>query len=551
MTKSITNIHTKFIFVTGGVVSSLGKGITAASVAALLECRGLNVTLLKMDPYINIDPGTMSPFQHGEVFVTDDGGETDLDLGHYERFVKTKMSKHNNFTAGCVYQDIINKERRGEYLGSTVQVIPHITDGIKHKILKGISDKIDVAIVEVGGTVGDIESLPFLEAIRQLSQELGKSRSLFLHLTLLPYIRVTGELKTKPTQHSVKELRSIGIQPDILICRCEYEISIDNRHKISLFTNVSSTSVFFAKDVSSIYEMPRRYHDQGLDTCVAKLLNIKVKEADLTAWDKVIHGISNPKSEVTIAIVGKYVALIEAYKSLNEALSHAGIYLRAKINIKFIDSENINESTLKNEKVFLGIDGILVPGGFGNRGIEGKIRTVQYVRENKIPFLGICLGMQVAVIEYARNVLKLSNANSTEFNRGTKHPVISLISEWDVNSSKNHTDVSSLLSGTMRLGAQVCHLSDNSLAKSIYKKSFISERHRHRYELNKKYEELLHTSGLLISGKSKSSDLVEIVEIPEHPWFLACQFHPEFTSTPIKGHPLFISFVNACLSNKL
>ncbi len=546
MSTHIENQHTKFIFVTGGVVSSLGKGITAASLATLLECRGLGVTLMKLDPYINIDPGTMSPLQHGEVFVTEDGAETDLDLGHYERFIRTKMTKRNNFTTGRVYQDVIKKERRGDYLGGTIQVIPHITDEIKLKILQGVDHGTDVAIVEIGGTVGDIESLPFLEAIRQLAQELGKARSLFLHLTLLPYIKAAGELKTKPTQHSVKELRSIGIQPDILVCRCERSFDSDERRKIALFTNVQESAVFSAEDVSSIYEIPRLYHDQGLDICVVSQLGLHVRSADLSEWDKVVYAIKNPKHEITIAMVGKYVSLTEAYKSLNEALFHAGIHNHTKVNIKFVDSEEIEKDDVK--KIIGKVDGILVPGGFGARGVEGKIKAVQYARENNIPFLGICLGMQVAVIEYARNVLGLRGANSTEFQADAKDILIGLITEWQTeHGSKEKRSQASDLGGTMRLGAQLCHLKEGSLARKVYGSSRIKERHRHRYEVNNHYVDALEKAGLVVSGKSQDHKLVEVIEIPTHSWFIACQFHPEFTSTPRDGHPLFEGFVRACL----
>ncbi|WP_116964167.1 CTP synthase [Fastidiosibacter lacustris] len=550
MSIHIENNHTKFVFVTGGVVSSLGKGITAASLATLLECRGLHVTLMKLDPYINIDPGTMSPLQHGEVFVTEDGAETDLDLGHYERFIRTKMTKRNNFTTGRVYQDVIKKERRGDYLGGTIQVIPHITDEIKLKVLQAVDDKTDVAIVEIGGTVGDIESLPFLEAIRQLAQQLGKARSLFLHLTLLPYIKAAGELKTKPTQHSVKELRSIGIQPDILVCRCEKSFDVDERRKIALFTNVSESAVFSAEDVSSIYEIPRRYHDQGLDICVVSQLGLHVRSADLSEWDKVVYEIKNPKYEVTIAIVGKYVSLTEAYKSLNEALFHAGIHNHAKVDIKFIDAEEIDNSNVK--ETIGDVDGILVPGGFGARGIEGKIKAVQYARENNIPFLGICLGMQVAVIEFARNMLGLKDANSTEFKPETTDILIGLITEWEnAQGAKEKRSQNSDLGGTMRLGAQLSHLKEGTLVRKIYNKESILERHRHRYEVNNHYVGALEQAGLVVSGKSQDHKLVEVIEIPSHQWFIACQFHPEFTSTPRDGHPLFEGFVKACLKNKI
>jgi CTP synthase len=541
----IENIQSKFVFVTGGVVSSLGKGITAASLATLLECRGLNVTLIKLDPYINVDPGTISPLQHGEVFVTEDGAETDLDLGHYERFLKTKMTRSNNFTAGKVYQDVIRKERRGDYLGGTIQIIPHITNEIKHKIIQGVGSNIDVAIIEVGGTVGDIESLPFLEAIRQLAQELTKSRSLFLHLTLLPYIRVAGELKTKPTQYSVKELRSIGIQPDILVCRCERSFTEIERRKIALFTNVEYAAVFSAEDVSSIYEIPRYYHDQGLDIWVVNQLGLHTKSADLSEWDKVVYGIRHPKEEVTVTMIGKYTPYTEAYKSLNEALFHAGVHTRVKVNINFIDAEDIEGHDIGTiERILFKSDGILVPGGFGSRGIEGKIKAVKYARQNKIPFLGICLGMQLAVIEYARNVLGLEDANSTEFNRLTKAPLIGLITEW-LSEDGNYE-----FGGTMRLGKHASQLKEGSLAAKVYGKKDIYERHRHRYEVNNKYIEELESKGLFIVGKSTNYELAEMVEIKNHPWFLACQFHPEFTSTPRNGHPLFEGFVNACLTYK-
>ena len=546
------NTHTKFVFVTGGVVSSLGKGITAASLATLLECRGLKVTLIKLDPYINIDPGTMSPLQHGEVFVTEDGAETDLDLGHYERFLRIKMTKSNNFTAGRVYQDVIKKERCGYYLGHTIQVIPHITDEIKEKILQGVEVTTDVAIIEVGGTVGDIESLPFLEAIRQLSQDLTRSRSLFLHLTLLPYIRVAGELKTKPTQYSVKDLRSIGIQPDILVCRCEKSLTGYERNKISLFTNVVQSAVFSAEDVSSIYEIPRHYHNQGLDTCVANQLNLRVGAADLGEWDKVVYEISHPKEQITLAMIGKYTSFTEAYKSLNEALLHAGIHTHTKVNLYFIDSETFedkNDDYIK--KTLDKVDGVLIPGGFGYRGVEGKIRVVTYARENRVPFLGICLGMQVAVIEYARNMLALQDANSTEFNHKTKSPLVGLITECvNEDGTSNVLSDKHILGGTMRLGKQVAYLKQGSLAATVYGENTIYERHRHRYEVNNKYTKSLEEHGLSIVGRSSNYQFVEMVEIKKHPWFLACQFHPEFTSTPRDGHPLFESFVRACLAYK-
>ena len=538
---------TKYIFITGGVVSSLGKGIAASSLAAILEARGLKVTMTKLDPYINVDPGTMSPFQHGEVFVTEDGAETDLDLGHYERFLKTTMAKKNNFTTGQIYESVLRKERKGEYLGATVQVIPHITDEIKRRIYKSAEGK-DVALIEVGGTVGDIESLPFLEAIRQLRVELGADRSLFIHLTLVPYIRSAGEIKTKPTQHSVKELRTIGIQPDILICRSEQPIPISERRKIALFTNVEEKAVISAVDADSIYRIPLLLHEQGLDNIVVNKLRLDVPPADLSEWENVVDALTHSTSEVNIAIVGKYVDHTDAYKSLNEALIHAGIRTRNKVNIHYIDSEIIEDegvSRLKN------VDAILVPGGFGERGIEGKISTVRYARENKIPYLGICLGMQVAVIEYARDVAGLEGAHSTEFLPKSPHPVIGLITEWmDEGGHLETRNENSDLGGTMRLGGQQCRLQTNSLAFQMYQKDVITERHRHRYEFNNQYFEKLEKAGMRFSGKSIDGRLVEVVEIPDHPWFLACQFHPEFTSTPRKGHPLFSGFVIAAAKHK-
>lgn len=538
---------TKYIFITGGVVSSLGKGIAASSLAAILEARGLKVTMTKLDPYINVDPGTMSPFQHGEVFVTEDGAETDLDLGHYERFLKTTMSKKNNFTTGQIYENVLRKERRGDYLGATVQVIPHITDEIKRRVHKSAED-MDIAIIEVGGTVGDIESLPFLEAIRQMSIELGRDRALFIHLTLVPYIRSAGELKTKPTQHSVKELRTIGIQPDILICRSEQPIPVSERRKIALFTNVSEKAVISAIDADSIYRIPLLLHDQGLDEIVVERLRLDVPSADLTEWENVIDGLTHPSSEVSVAIVGKYVDHSDAYKSLNEALIHAGIRTRNKVNIRYIDSETVEDEGVS---VLKDIDAILVPGGFGERGIEGKIATARFARENKIPYLGICLGMQVAVIEFARNVAKLEGAHSTEFLPDSPHPVIGLITEWmDAEGQLETRSANSDLGGTMRLGGQKCRLQTDSLAFSLYQKEVIRERHRHRYEFNNKYLEKLEPCGLRFSGKSIDGRLVEVVEIPDHPWYLACQFHPEFTSTPRKGHPLFSGFVAAAVKHK-
>ncbi len=533
---------TKFIFITGGVVSSLGKGIAASSLAAILEARGLKVTMTKLDPYINVDPGTMSPFQHGEVFVTEDGAETDLDLGHYERFLKTTLTRKNSFTTGQVYDSVLRRERKGEYLGATVQVIPHITDEIKSRIYQS-ADDMDIALIEVGGTVGDIESLPFLEAIRQMRVELGAERSLFIHLTLVPYIRSAGEIKTKPTQHSVKELRSIGIQPDILICRAEQAIPESDRRKIALFTNVEEKAVISAVDADSIYRIPLLLHEQGLDEIVVNKLRLNAPPADLTEWHKVVEALSHPTAEVTIAIVGKYVEHSDAYKSLNEALIHAGIATLNKVNIIYIDSETVeDEGVLKLKDV----DAILVPGGFGERGIEGKIATVRYARENLIPYLGICLGMQVAVIEFARDVAGLEGAHSTEFLPKSPHPVIGLITEWmDDKGQIEIRDEQSDLGGSMRLGGQQCRLKPDSLAYQMYQKDVITERHRHRYEFNNQYYDVLEKAGLRFSGKSIDGRLVEVIEIREHPWFLACQFHPEFTSTPMKGHPLFSGFVAA------
>ena len=538
---------TRYIFITGGVVSSLGKGIASASLGAILEARGLNVTLLKLDPYINVDPGTMSPFQHGEVYVTQDGTETDLDLGHYERFVRTTMHKRNNFTTGRIYQNVIQKERRGDYLGATVQVIPHITDEIKECIKDGAGN-VDIAMVEIGGTVGDIESQPFLEAIRQLRIELGAENTLFIHLTLVPYISAVGELKTKPTQHSVKELRSIGIQPDCLICRTDHVIPENEKKKMALFTNVEESAIISAIDVDSIYKIPKVLHEQNLDEIVIRKFGLNLPNADLTEWNSVVDAINNPESEVNIAMVGKYIGLADSYKSLSEALIHAGIKTRTKINIAYIDSEEIEK---KGTECLQSMDAILVPGGFGNRGIEGKINAVKYARENGVPYLGICLGMQVAVIEIARNLAELDNADSTEFNKGTKHPVIALITEWqDAKGKREKRNQASDLGGTMRLGGQECKLVDGSLVKSLYKKDEIIERHRHRYEFNNKYKDKLESIGMCISGYSADKELVEIIEIPKHPWFVGCQFHPEFTSTPRDGHPLFTSFIEAALKYK-
>jgi CTP synthase len=533
---------TRYIFITGGVVSSLGKGIAAASLGSLLETRGLKVTLLKLDPYINVDPGTMSPFQHGEVFVTHDGAETDLDLGHYERFVRTTMSKVNNFTTGQIYESVIRNERRGDYLGATVQVIPHITDEIKKSIRKGAGDA-DIAMVEIGGTVGDIESLPFLESIRQMGVELGHEHALFMHLTLVPYIAASGEIKTKPTQHSVKELRSIGIQPDILLCRADRPLPPAERRKVALFTNVEERAVISAVDVDSIYKIPLLLHDQQLDNIVVEKMHLDVGPADLSEWQKVVHDSESREGGVTIAMVGKYVDLTESYKSLSEALIHAGIHTLTNVNIKYVDSEKIEQH---GTGVLEGAHAILVPGGFGKRGVEGKIDAVRYARENNIPYLGICLGMQVAVIEFARNVAGLTGAHSTEFNQATEHPVIALIEEWQrADGGQELRSEDSDLGGTMRLGGQQCRLVPGSLAHQLYGKDVIEERHRHRYEFNNQYRDQLVDNGLLLSGLSLDGKLVEVVEISSHPWFFACQFHPEFTSSPRDGHPLFTGFIEA------
>lgn len=534
----------RFIFVTGGVVSSLGKGIASASLGAILEARGLKVTVLKLDPYINVDPGTMSPFQHGEVFVTEDGAETDLDLGHYERFLRSKMGKRNNFTTGRVYETVLRKERRGDYLGGTVQVIPHITDEIKRRVMLGAGDA-DIAIVEIGGTVGDIEGLPFFEAARQMQVELGAKNAMLMHLTLVPYIATAGETKTKPTQHSVKELRSIGLQPDILLCRSDHEIDEGSRRKIALFTNVEPRSVIPLPDADSLYRIPSMLQAQGLDSIIVERFGIDCPEADLSEWNAVIEGDLHPEREVTIAMVGKYMELIDAYKSLNEALSHAGIHSKTKVNIRYIDSEEIET---KGTSVLDGVHGILVPGGFGLRGVEGKVLTVKHAREQKIPYLGICLGMQVAVIDYARHVAGLEGAHSTEFVADTAHPVIGLITEWEDASGKRETrDESADLGGTMRLGGQECGLVAGTRACDAYGSERIMERHRHRYEVNNNYIEQLQAAGLTISGWSSDGSLVEVVELADHPWFIACQFHPEFTSRPREGHPLFNGFVGAAL----
>ncbi|UQB43380.1 CTP synthase [Thiomicrospira microaerophila] len=539
---------TKFIFVTGGVVSSLGKGIAAASLGALLEARGYRVSMLKMDPYINVDPGTMSPLQHGEVFVTDDGAETDLDLGHYERFVQRPLSKRNSFSTGQVYETVIRRERRGDYLGGTVQVIPHITDEIKSRIKASAVDA-DVALVEVGGTVGDIESLPFLEAIRQMGVEIGRDNTLFMHLTLLPYIAVAGEVKTKPTQHSVKELRSIGIQPDVLICRSEIPLADSERRKIALFTNVEEKAVINSLDAKSIYQVPRMLHEQGMDELVVKKLGLtNAKPLDLSDWDQVVEAQTNAKNRVDIAMVGKYVDLTEAYKSLIEALLHAGIHTLTKVKIHYIDSEELEKTGIDKLKT---MDAILVPGGFGERGVEGKILAIKYARESLKPYLGICLGMQMAVVEYARHVAGLEAAHSTELNPQTPHPVVALITEWtDEKGAVVERSETSDLGGTMRLGGQNCKVKANTKLASIYGKDLIRERHRHRYEMNEGYVARLEQAGLVFSAHSEDGDLVESIEIPNHPWFVACQFHPEFTSTPRNGHPLFSAFVSAALTAK-
>lgn len=533
---------TNYIFVTGGVVSSLGKGIAAASLAAILEARGLNVTIMKLDPYINVDPGTMSPIQHGEVFVTSDGAETDLDLGHYERFIRTRMTQHNNFTAGRVYEDIIRRERKGEFLGATIQVIPHITNEIKRRIVEGAKG-FDVAIIEIGGTVGDIESQPFLEAIRQLGTEVGRDHTLFMHLTLVPFLGAAGEVKTKPTQHSVKELRSIGIQPDILICRSDRSLPASERSKIALFTNVEEKAVIGLRDVDSIYKIPSMLKSQGLDEIVTHRFRLDCPEADLSEWEQVLYQESNPNGEVTVGFVGKYVELPDAYKSVNEALAHAGLKNRLTVNIRYIDAQDLET---KGTGKLADVDAILVPGGFGDRGIEGKLIAAQYARENNIPYMGICLGMQIAMIEYARNVAKLEDANSTEFDANCKSPVVGLITEWmDASGQKELRDEHSDLGGTMRLGAQECHLEPGSKALAMYGSETIEERHRHRYEVNNHFIEPLEQAGLKITGYSHDKKLVEIIENPNHRWFVAVQFHPEFTSTPRDGHPLFKGFIEA------
>ena len=534
----------RFIFVTGGVVSSLGKGIASASLGALLEARGLNVTILKLDPYLNVDPGTMSPYQHGEVYVTEDGAETDLDLGHYERFLRSKMTQKNNFTSGQIYETILRRERRGDYLGGTVQVIPHLTDEIKRRVYAGAGEA-DIAVVEIGGTVGDIESQPFLEAVRQLKGELGHQRALLLHLTLVPYIASAGETKTKPTQHSVKEMRSIGLQPDVLLCRSEVEIEESQRQKISLFTNVEERAVIPVMDAPTIYRVPRMLHEWGLDQYVLDRFNIDLPAADLHEWDMVVENQLNAEGEICIAMVGKYMELLDAYKSLTEALIHAGIQNKTKIKIRYLDSDNLET----DPSLIDGADAILVPGGFGTRGTEGKIFAVKTAREGGIPYLGICLGMQVAVIEYARNICGLTAANSSEFDPDTAHPVIGLIAEWLASDgSFEQRDNESDLGGTMRLGAQLCHLNPGSKARAIYGSDTVKERHRHRYEVNNNYLPQLREAGLVVGALSEDKNLVEAIELPDHPWFFASQFHPEFTSTPRDGHPLFTAFVKAAMA---
>jgi CTP synthase len=538
---------TKYVFVTGGVVSSLGKGIAAASLAAILESRGIKVSLVKLDPYINVDPGTMSPFQHGEVFVTEDGAETDLDLGHYERFVTAKMKKTNNFTTGQIYERVINKERRGDYLGGTVQVIPHITDEIKSSIKNATADA-EVGIIEIGGTVGDIESLPFLEAIRQMGIEEGRENTCYIHLTLVPYLPSVGEIKTKPTQHSVKELRSIGIQPDVVMCRSDRPLPEDERRKIALFTNVQQGAVVSCYDMDSIYKIPSILHKQGLDEIVCRKLDLTPRPADLAMWDSIVFALEHPEHEINLAMVGKYVDLADSYKSLSEALIHAGIHTRTRVKIHYIDSEAIEKD---GTGCLEGMDAILVPGGFGKRGTEGKIAAVKYARENRVPYLGICLGLQIATIEFARNVAGLKDANSTEFDPDTPHPVIALITEWqDRDGRVEKRDATSNLGGTMRLGAQPCTVKPDTLAARIYKNTTVSERHRHRYEVNNHYVPRLEAAGLVVGARTNTESLTEMVELPGHPWFFGCQFHPEFTSTPREGHPLFISFVKAALEQR-
>lgn len=538
---------TRYVFVTGGVVSSLGKGIAAASLAALLEARGLKITLLKLDPYINVDPGTMSPFQHGEVFVTDDGAETDLDLGHYERFTRATMTRRNNFTTGRVYDEVLRKERRGDYLGGTVQVIPHVTDEIKRRVKEG-AEGVDVAVVEVGGTVGDIESQPFLEAVRQLKLEMGVRNAMLMHLTLVPYIPTAGEIKTKPTQHSVKELRSIGLQPDVLLCRCSVDVDASARRKISLFTNVEERAVIPLLDADSIYKIPGNLNANGLDDFILERFGLDCPQADLSEWQDVVEReFSDRSGVVKVGMVGKYIDLVDAYKSLNEALSHAGLQTLTKVEIEYIDAEEIEK---QGTDLLKALDAILVPGGFGDRGVDGKIAAVRYARENGVPFLGICLGMHMAIIEYARHQCHLPGAHSTEMDSTTAHPVVALITEWQTADGERETrSEGSDLGGTMRLGAQTCHLVEGSLAARVYDASEVRERHRHRYEVNNNYVPQIESAGMRVSGWSQDHELVEMIEIPEHPWFLACQFHPEFTSRPRGGHPLFTSYIEAALAH--
>lgn len=542
--------RTKYIFITGGVLSSLGKGMAAASIGALLKSRGLSVTIQKLDPYINIDPGTMNPLQHGEVFVTDDGAETDLDLGHYERYLGEPLSQRNSHTSGSIYYKVITKERRGDYLGSTVQVIPHVTDEIKQAILSLSDQTIDVAIIEIGGTVGDIESQPFLEAIRQMRRDLGKAHCLYVHLTLVPYLRAAGEYKTKPTQHSVKELRSIGIQPDIILCRCEEPLSQDLKRKIALFCDVEADEVFTSADASNVYEIPLRFYEEGLDQKIAIMLQLPAKNAKLDPWRKLVHAMANPKGEVLIGIVGKYVESKEAYKSLHEALIHGGAANAVRVNLKYINSEEITKKNVAES--LAGLDGILVPGGFGNRGIEGKILTIQHARKNRIPFFGICLGLQCAVIEFARNVADMPEANSEEFDALAENKVIYLMTEWfdPRKQSVEQRDSVCDKGGTMRLGSYPCRLTPGSLAEKLYGKELANERHRHRFEFNKAYQGILEEKGLLFSGMSPDGELAEIIELPGHPWFLGCQFHPEFKSNPMKPHPLFAGFIGAAKKNR-
>jgi len=545
MNSSKSSTRTKYIFVTGGVLSSLGKGLAAAAIGALLESRGLSVTFQKLDPYINVDPGTMNPFQHGEVFVTDDGAETDLDLGHYERYTNAVLGKRNNYTSGRIYYSVISKERRGEYLGGTVQVIPHITDEIKNAI-KQLDGDADVAIIEIGGTIGDIESLPFLEAIRQFRFDVGRENSIFIHVTLVPYIKTAGEVKTKPTQHSVKELRAIGIQPDILLCRTEQELGADLKRKIALFCNVPPEAVVTAQDVQSIYEVPLRFQAQGLDELVLRLLNVWTRAPRLEPWHDLLRRIKEPAHKVTIGIIGKYVDLTESYKSLHESLVHGGVANDAKVELRYVSAEEIEE---KGTDLLKGCHGILVPGGFGNRGVQGKIQAITYARENKVPFFGICLGMQLAVVEFARSIAGMADADSTEFSRDTKHPVIYLMKEWfDYRTKQVQVrDELSEMGGTLRLGAYPCQLHQGTLAAAAYQTEEIEERHRHRYEFNPEFRDALVESGLIISGTSPDNTLVEIVELADHPWFLGCQFHPEFKSKPMKPHPLFREFITAAL----